>query len=86
VRMARVNIVLPDELYARAKKAGLNISRIAQTAVATELEHRAKLADLDRYLASLDDELGPVSPAEQADADAWAARLFGPEPSRRRPA
>lgn len=86
MRMARVNIVLPDELYDRAKKAGLNISRLAQAAVATELDHRAKLAELDRYLASLDDELGPVSPSEQADADAWAARLFGPERSRRRPA
>lgn len=84
--MARVNIVVPDELYARAKTAGLNISRVAQAAVAAELDRRAKIADLDRYLASLDDELGPVSAAEQADADAWAVRVFGPEPSRRRPA
>jgi post-segregation antitoxin (ccd killing protein) len=86
VRMARVNIVLPDELYERAKKAGLNISRVAQVGVAAELDRRAKLAELDSYLASLDDELGPVSPAEQADADAWATRVFGSQPSRRRPA
>ena len=86
MRMARVNIVLPDELYEGAKRARLNISRVAQVAVAAELDRRAKLAELDSYLASLDDEMGPVSPAEQADADAWAARVFGSQPSRRRPA
>jgi len=84
--MARVNIVLSDDLHRQAKKAGLNVSRLAQRAVADELDRQAKLAELDKYLASLDDELGPVSPAEQAEADAWAARVFGPAGSRRRPA
>lgn len=37
MRMARVNITMPDELHTQAKRAGLNISQVAQQAVAAEL-------------------------------------------------
>ena len=37
MRMARVKITMPDELYAEAKGAGLNISRLVQDAVRAEL-------------------------------------------------
>lgn len=34
MRIARVNITMPDELYRRARQAGLNVSQLAQLAVA----------------------------------------------------
>ena len=60
MRMARVNITVPDDLLNQAKAAGLNVSRLAAAALAEELDRRAKLNELDAYLADLDTELGPV--------------------------
>jgi post-segregation antitoxin (ccd killing protein) len=50
VRMARVNVYLPDELAERARAAGVNISGITQEAI------RGVLAatDTDRWLARLE--------------------------------
>jgi len=75
VRMSRVNITVPDELLARARAAGLNVSRLAASALAEELDRRAKLAELDAYLADLDAELGPVSAQDLEAAAQWADRL-----------
>jgi len=72
VRMARVNITVPDELLDRAKAAGLNVSRLAAGALAEELERRAKVAELDAYLADLDVEFGPIPQQESAAAREWA--------------
>jgi len=83
MRMARVNITIPDELYARAKQAGLNVSQLAQRAVAAELTRMAKLAELDMYLAELEADLGPTSDSDRAEAQAWADKVVGPSPKRR---
>lgn len=50
MRIARVNVYLPDELAARARAAGLNISGVAQEAL------RGALAagETDRWLAGLE--------------------------------
>ncbi len=85
MRMARVNITMPDELYGRARQAGLNVSQLAQLAVAAELQRQAKIAELDAYLAELQDELGPTSDHERAEARAWADKALG-TPKRRRSA
>lgn len=77
MRMARVNITVPDELIERARAAGLNVSRLAATAVAEELDRLAKIGELDAYLAELDAELGPVPEHETAEARAWAAQFAG---------
>lgn len=42
MRMARVNITVPDDLLGRAKAAGLNVSRLAAGALAAELERCAR--------------------------------------------
>jgi hypothetical protein len=42
------------------------------------LDRRAKLAELDTYLAELEAELGPITAAEQAAAREWADRAFPP--------
>lgn len=83
MRMARVNITMPDDLYRQAKSRGLNISQLAQRAVAADLTRLAKIAELDAYLAELDAELGPTTEAERAEATEWADRLLGPDHGRR---
>lgn len=75
MRMARVNITVPDELLARARAAGLNVSALASAALAEELDRRAKIAELDRYLAELEAELGPIPEAELAEGLAWVDQL-----------
>jgi post-segregation antitoxin (ccd killing protein) len=83
MRMSRVNITVPDDLYDQAKLAGLNVSQLAQRAIASELGRLAKIAALDAYLADLDTELGPISEAERAGAAAWADKALGPSDRRR---
>jgi Post-segregation antitoxin CcdA len=72
MRMARVNITVPDDLLNRARAAGLNVSRLAAAALADELDRLAKLRELDAYLADLDAELGPVPQHELRAAREWA--------------
>jgi hypothetical protein len=72
MRMARVNITVPDDLLIRARAAGLNVSRLAAAALADELDRQAKLGELDAYLADLDAELGPVPQHELKAAREWA--------------
>ena len=47
MRMARVNVYLPDELADAARDADLNVSRLTQEAIAAELASRATDAWLD---------------------------------------
>lgn len=84
--MARVNITIPDDLHRRAKTARLNISLLTRQAVAEELDRLDKIARLEAYLADLDAELGPVTDAERADAQAWAERVYGAHSDRQRSA
>ena len=76
MRMARLNVSIPDELVARARAADLNVSRLAARAIAEELDRLSKIAELDAYLAELDLELGPVSAADEAAARQWADRAL----------
>jgi len=78
MRMARVNITLPDHLLGQARAAGLNISRLAAAALAEELDRRAKIRELDAYLADLDNELGPVPQHELQAAREWADTILPP--------
>ncbi len=78
MRMARVNITVPDALLDRARAAGLNVSATAAAALAEELDRRARTAELDGYLAELDAELGPVSESERVAAREWADRALPP--------
>jgi hypothetical protein len=84
MRMARVNITIPDELLEHARTAGLNVSRLAAAALAEELDRRAKIAALDAYLAEMDAELGPVPDAELREAAAWADGLVAGRPTTKR--
>lgn len=79
MRMARVNITVPDDLLAQARAAGLNVSRLTALALVDELDRRAKVAELDAYLAELDAEYGPVPAEELAEAAQWADQLTAPQ-------
>jgi len=74
---------MPDELHQRARAAGLNISRLAQHAVARDLERLDRIRALDAHLAALESELGPLTTSERAEASAWADRVLGSTDSRR---
>jgi post-segregation antitoxin (ccd killing protein) len=50
MRMARVNVYLPDEMARAARAAGLNISRVAQDALSGKLAQ----GETDRWLDRLD--------------------------------
>jgi post-segregation antitoxin (ccd killing protein) len=79
--MTRVNISVPDELLNRARLANLNVSRIASAALAEQLDRLDKIAELDEYLATLDEELGPVNEEEAAAARVWADELLQTKPN-----
>lgn len=83
MRMSRVNITMPDNLYLEAKRVGLNISQVAQRAVAADIARATKVAELDAYLAELEAELGPTGDGDRDAARSWADRLLGPAGGRR---
>jgi post-segregation antitoxin (ccd killing protein) len=68
MRMARVNVYLPDELAHEARSAGLNISSIVQEALSRTLTHR----ETDRWLQRLD-RLARVEVAHESVIDAVEA-------------
>lgn len=74
--MARVNLTVPDDVVADAKAAGLNLSRVATSALVVELESRRKIAALDRYLDQLEAELGPIPRVEAEAAARWADEVL----------
>lgn len=84
MRMARVNITVPDDLLDQARAAGLNVSRLAAAALAEEIDRRAKIAELDAYLAALEAELGPVPEQELAEAGEWADTVQSARPDAAR--
>lgn len=65
MRMARVNVYLPDELADAARAADLNVSRLTQEAVAAELARRST----DAWLESLD-RLAPTRATHRQALDA----------------
>jgi post-segregation antitoxin (ccd killing protein) len=50
MRMARVNVYLPDDLAQEARAAGLNISKVAQQALSATLAN----SETNRWLNRLD--------------------------------
>ncbi len=76
MRMSRVNITVPDELVASARREGINISAVTASALAREIADRAKRRALDVYLEELEVELGPVPDHEMVQARRWAEALM----------
>ena len=69
-RMPRLQVYLPDELYASLKARDLPASELLQVAVRAELERRDALEATDTYIAELRAEVGEPSKRDRARADA----------------
>lgn len=78
--MPRMQVYLPDELYKAVKERHLPASELLQDAVRAELRRQELLAEADRYIEDLANEVGQPS-AETAER---AARLAGEIQGRRR--
>lgn len=50
--MARLNVYVPDELAARAREAGLNVSKLTQEAIEEELQRSALQVWMERVRAN----------------------------------
>ena len=69
--MARVNVSIPDDVIERAREAGLNVSRLATSALEEALEKQVKVELAKQYLAELEAELGPIPQEDLDRAAAW---------------
>ena len=68
--MPRLQVYLPDELYASLKARDLPASELLQVAVRAELERRDALEATDAYVAELRAEVGEPSKRDRVRADA----------------
>jgi post-segregation antitoxin (ccd killing protein) len=75
MRMPRLQVYLPDDLYTQLKARGLPASELLQTAVRAELARQRVLEATDRYVEELVSEVGEPTPEEVARADAVARRI-----------
>jgi post-segregation antitoxin (ccd killing protein) len=75
MRMARVNVYLPDELAAQAREAGLNVSGLTQEAIQSALAIRRVDDWLDEVasLPPLDIDESAVAEAVTAAKDDFGA-------------
>jgi post-segregation antitoxin (ccd killing protein) len=72
--MPRLQVYLPEDLYRAVKDRRLPASELLQGAVRAELRRQDLLAETDRYLAELVDEVGEPSAGAVARAEALAER------------
>lgn len=73
--MPRMQVYLPDELYAAVKNRELSPSELLQDAVRAELRRQELLEETDHYLAELIDDVGEPSAAAIAKANKLARRM-----------
>jgi hypothetical protein len=68
--MPRVQVYLPDDLYAELKSRKLPASELLQLAVQAEIERRDALDATEQYLVELSAEVGEPSARDRARARA----------------
>ena len=73
--MPRMQVYLPDELYALVKARRLPASELLQKAVRAEIRRQDLLAEHDRYLAELVAEVGEPARAQRERARQLAERI-----------
>lgn len=82
--MPRLQVYLPEELYKVVKDQHLPASELLQDAVRAELRRQELIAETDRFVEELLDEVGEPSAKAVARADRLAAQIG--ERSRRKTA
>ncbi len=70
-----MQVYLPDELYDAVKDRDLSPSQLLQDAVRAELRREVLLAETDRYLAELIDDVSEPSDDAIAKAEALSRRI-----------
>lgn len=75
MRMPRMQVYLPDDLYDAVKDRGLPASELLQRAVRVELRRLELLEAADDYVAELLAEVGKPTVDQVAAAQALAERL-----------
>ena len=83
MRMPRMQVYLPKDLYRAVKDRGLPASELLQRAVQAELRRQGLLEDTDRYLQDLVSEVGVPNPDAMAKADALSRRVRRTRTDRR---
>ncbi len=73
--MPRMQVYLPDALYAAVKDQGLPASELLQEAVRAEVRRRELLAATGKYSAELAAQVGRPSVQQRARAAALARRI-----------
>ena len=73
--MPRVQVYLPDDLYAELKSRGLPASELLQLALRSEVERQNALTETELYLEELTSEIGEPSARAQSQAAAIARRI-----------
>ena len=75
MRMPRIQVYRPDDLYEAVKGRGLPASELLQRAVRVELKRLELLEAADGYLAELLAEVGEPTAEQVTEAHALADRL-----------
>jgi post-segregation antitoxin (ccd killing protein) len=73
-----MQVYLPDDLYRAVKERALPASELLQRAVRTELRRQDLLAETERYLEELVEEVGEPSAADWAEAERFVRDLREP--------
>jgi post-segregation antitoxin (ccd killing protein) len=83
MRMPRMQVYLPEDLYRVVKDRGLPASELLQRAVQAELRRQGLLEETDRYLQDLVAEVGAPNADAMAKADALSRRVRRARTDRR---
>lgn len=70
-----MQVYLPEELHKRVKDRQLPVSELLQRALQAELRRLDLLAETDRYLSALADDVGAPTAAERKQAEVVARRI-----------
>ncbi|MCC6528267.1 MAG: hypothetical protein IT373_36820 [Polyangiaceae bacterium] len=73
--MPRMQVYLPEPLYARVKERGLPVSELLQKALTAELRRLDLLAAAELYVQELVAEVGEPSAADIARAEAYVRKI-----------
>jgi post-segregation antitoxin (ccd killing protein) len=82
IRMPRVQVYLPENLFAELKSRGLPASELLQVAVQADIARQDAIDATDLYLAELKAEVGEPSTEDCARARAIVRRISRPSTER----
>lgn len=77
MRMPRMQVYLPDDLYQLVKARKLPASELLQAAVRAEVRRLDLLAEGDRYLKELVSEVGEPTSRQRDRANSIARQIAG---------